>query len=98
MQPVVVDYGKNSEEIAWIGDETGLHNAMRLMARPGTFRLQLYYLDPFSPEDHRGRKAIAFQARKQIEEQLVKNLGTPLRDYQHVVEAVRYRPPTADEN
>lgn len=93
MQPAVVDYGENSEEISWIGDESGLHNAMRIMARSGSFRLRLYYLDPFSPEDHRGRKAIAAQARSQIEAQLVENLGKPLRDYQHVVEAVRYRPP-----
>lgn len=93
VQPAVVDYGENSEEISWIGDESGLHNAMRIMARSGSFRLRLYYLDPFSPEDHRGRKAIAAQARSQIEAQLVENLGKPLRDYQHVVEAVRYRPP-----
>lgn len=93
VQPAVVDYGENSEEISWIGDESGLHNAMRIMARPGSFRLRLYYLDPFSPEDHRGRKAIAAQARSQIEAQMVENLGKPLRDYQHVVEAVRYRPP-----
>lgn len=98
VQPVVVDYGENSEEISWIGDESGLHNAMQIMARPGSFRLTLYYLDPFSPEDFRGRKAIATQARQQIEEQLVENLGKPLRDYRHVVEAVRYAPPETAAN
>ncbi|MBX7540210.1 lysophospholipid acyltransferase family protein [Qipengyuania sphaerica] len=92
VQPVVLDYGENSEEIAWIGEESGLHNAMRVMARRGTFRLRITYLEPFSPEEYRGRKAIAAKAREEIEEQLVANLGKPLRDYQHVVEAVRYRP------
>ena len=92
VQPVVIDYGPNSEEIAWIGDETGLHNAMRIMARRGSFKLTIHYLDPFSPEEYRGRKAIAAKAREEIETQLVANLGKPLRDYQHVVEAVRYRP------
>ncbi|MBX7533392.1 1-acyl-sn-glycerol-3-phosphate acyltransferase [Qipengyuania sp. 1XM1-15A] len=93
VQPAVVDYGEHSEEIAWVGEESGLHNAMRVMARRGTFRLRIIYLEPFSPEDHHGRKAIAAKARKEIEEQLVANLGKPLRDYKHVVDAVRYKPP-----
>ena len=97
VQPVVLDYGLNSEEIAWIGEESGLHNAMRVMARRGSFDLRITYLEPFSPEDHRGRKAIAAKARADIERQLVANLGKPLRDYQHVVEAVRYRPPETRE-
>ena len=95
VQPAVVDYGEHSEEIAWIGDETGLHNAMRVMARRGTFRLRIHYLEPFSPEEFHGRKAIAAKAREEIVERLEANLGKPLRDYQHVVEAVRYRPPPA---
>ena len=97
VQPVVLDYGENSEEIAWGGEESGLHNAMRVMARKGSFRLALHYLEPFSPVEHRGRKAIAAKARTEIEEQLVANLGKPLRDFQHVVEAVRYRPKTVGE-
>ena len=95
VQPAVLDYGENSEEISWIGEETGLHNAMRIMARRGTFRLRITYLEPFSPEEHRGRKAIAAKARAEIVEQLEANLGKPLRDYKHVVEAVRYNPPSA---
>ena len=97
VQPVVVDYGPNSEEIGWIGEESGAHNAMRIMARRGTFKLRLHYLEPFSPEEYRGRKAIAAKAREEIEERLVANLGGPLRDYQHVVDAVRYKPPQAEE-
>ena len=97
VQPVVLDYGENSEEIAWVGEESGLHNAMRVMARKGSFPLALHYLEPFSPVEHRGRKAIAAKARTEIEQQLVANLGKPLRDFQHVVEAVRYRPKAIDE-
>jgi len=97
VQPVVMDYGAVAEEISWIGEESGLHNAMRVMARPGTFRLDIHFLDPFSPEDHRGRKAIAAQARTQIVERLEEVLGKPLRDYQHTVEAIRYRPPASTE-
>lgn len=97
VQPVVLDYGENAEDIAWIGEESGLHNAMRVMARKGSFRLSLHYLEPFSPVDYRGRKAVAAKAREEIERQLVANLGGPLRDFQHVVEAVRYRPKTSTE-
>ena len=97
VQPVVLNYGENAEDIAWIGEESGLHNAMRVMARKGSFRLSLHYLEPFSPVDYRGRKAVAAKAREEIERQLVANLGGPLRDFQHVVEAVRYRPKASTE-
>ena len=97
VQPVVLDYGENAEDIAWIGEESGLHNAMRVMARKGSFRLSLHYLEPFSPVDYRGRKAVAAKAREEIGRQLVANLGGPLRDFQHVVEAVRYRPKASTE-
>ena len=70
VQPVVLDYGENAEDIAWIGEESGLHNAMRVMARKGSFRLSLHYLEPFSPVDYRGRKAVAAKAREEIERQL----------------------------
>ena len=96
VQPVVLDYGENSEEIGWVGQESGLHNAKRIMARRGSFPLTLHYLEPFSPADYRGRKAIAAKAREEIEKQLVTNLGKPLRNFQHVVEAVRYRPQPTD--
>ncbi len=97
VQPVVLDYGVNSEEIGWIGEESGLHNAMRIMARKGSFPLTVHYLEPFSPEDYRGRKAIAAKAREKIEAQLVANLGKPLRDFAHVVEAGRYPPAAGDQ-
>ena len=97
VQPVVLDYGENAEDIAWIGEESGLHNAMRVMARKGSFPLSLHYLEPFSPVDYRGRKAVAAKAREEIERQLVANLGGPLRDFQHVVEAVHYRPKASTE-
>lgn len=95
VQPVMIDYGDVAEEIAWVGQESGLHNAMRVMARSGSFPLIINYLEPFSPEDHRGRKAIAAKARHEIETALVASLGKPLREFEHVVEAVRYSPPAS---
>jgi lyso-ornithine lipid O-acyltransferase len=92
VQPVVLDYGPVAEWIGWIGEESGLNNAKRVLSRKGTFRLKLYYLEPFSPEHHRGRKAIGEQARIRIEETLLEILGRPLRPFAHSVAPVRYQP------
>ena len=76
----------------WIGEEGGLDNARRILARRGTFPLRIHFLAPFDPAAHPGRKAIAAESRKRIEEALVATLGHPLRDFAHVVEPVRYAP------
>ncbi|SMQ59180.1 lyso-ornithine lipid acyltransferase [Altererythrobacter xiamenensis] len=96
VQPVMLDYNDHAEDIGWVGEESGLHNAMRVMARKGTFPLYIHYLEPFSPEDHRGRKAIAYKAREEIEAALTRALGKPLRDFAHTVEAIRYAPPPGE--
>ena len=93
VQPVVLDYGEVSEFIGWIGEEDGLNNAMRVMARKGSFRLRITYLEPFSPEEYHGRKAIAAKAREEIEEELGATLDEPLRDFRHTVAAIRYFAP-----
>ncbi|BCA60635.1 lysophospholipid acyltransferase family protein [Sphingomonas sp. HMP6] len=78
VQPVLLDYGAVSEEIAWIGEESGKNNAVRLLARPGTFRVTVTFLEPFHPRDFTGRKAIAAESRRRIEEALVAAIGRPL--------------------
>lgn len=92
VQPVVLDYGEVAEWIGWIGVESGLNNAKRVLARKGSFPLKVYFLEPFSPEHHRGRKAISTEARAQIEEALGEILGKPLRPFAHEVAPVRYQP------
>ena len=81
VQPVLLDYGVVSAEIAWIGAESGKHNAIRVLARPGTFRLTLTFLEPFHPRDFPGRKAIAAESRRRIEEALVAAIGRPLAPF-----------------
>ncbi len=93
VQPVLLDYGDVAEEIGWIGDETGLNNAKRVLARKGTFPLRLHFLEPFSPEDYRGRKKIGAEARSRIEDALLEVLGKPLRDFRHTVPPIRYEAP-----
>lgn len=95
VQPVMLDYGDLSEWIGWVGDESGLNNAKRVLARRGTFPLKITYLDPFDPADHSCRKSIAARAREEIEAALVAARGTPLRDFNHSVDAVRYQAPSA---
>lgn len=92
VQPVILDYGSVAEWIGWIGEEGGLNNAKRVLSRKGSFPVRLHYLEPFSPEDFKGRKAISIEARRRIEEALVEIRDHPLRPFAHSVAPVRYEP------
>jgi 1-acyl-sn-glycerol-3-phosphate acyltransferase len=70
--------------------ESGINNAKRVLSRKGSFKVRLHYLEPFSPEDFRGRKAIGIEARRRIEDALIDILGHPLRPFAHTVPPVRY--------
>jgi len=93
VQPVLLDYGALAPRIGWIGEESGLANAAKILARRGTFPLRLCFLEPFSPEHHPGRKAIAAEARARIEAELAKALGAPPRPFALDIAAVRYVAP-----
>ena len=94
VQPVVIDYGPVAEWIGWLNQESGIDNARRIFARPGTFTINLHFLDPFDPHDFPGRKNIAAQARKQIEERLIAALGKPLRPFRYDAPMVGYKAPS----
>ncbi len=93
VQPVLLDYGEVSEWLGWIGFESGVNNSKRVMARRGTFKLRLHFLEPFCPSEHSGRKSIGAQARAQIEQALLHALEKPLRDFPYDVPPVRYNAP-----
>ena len=67
VQPVRIDYGAATGELAWVGDEHGKDHAVRVLKRKGTFQATLHFCDPFAPEDYGSRKAIAVEARRRIE-------------------------------
>ena len=67
VQPVRLDYGAATPELAWVGDESGRSHATRVFRRAGTFPVNLDFLDPFDPAAYPGRKAIAAEARRRIE-------------------------------
>ncbi len=90
VQPVMLDYGAIAEWIGWIGEEHGLDNAKRVLARRGSFPLHVHFLEPFDPRDFPGRKAIAAESCRRIEEALVAALGKPLRPFAMDVPQVRY--------
>lgn len=92
VQPVILDYGPVAEWIGWVGEESGINNAKRVLSRKGSFKVRLHYLEPFSPEDFKGRKAISHESRRRIEEALIEILGRPLRPFAYSVAPVRYEP------
>lgn len=93
VQPVVLDYGPVGEWIGWIGTESGVDNALRVLARKGSFRLNVHFLEPFDPRDHSGRKAIAAEARARILPALESALGQPVRPFAHSVPQVGFAAP-----
>jgi len=94
VQPVLLDYGPTvGEDIGWVGTESGINNAKRVLSRKGSFVLKMHFLEPFSPEEFRGRKAIGARARAAIEAALLTTLGKPLREFKHDVVPVRYHAP-----
>jgi 1-acyl-sn-glycerol-3-phosphate acyltransferase len=95
VQPVLLDYGAVAEEIGWIGFESGVDNAKRLLSRKGNFKLRVCFLEPFFPEEFPGRKAIAAESRRRIEEALLATLGKPLRPFAYDVGPVKYAAPEA---
>ena len=66
VQPIFLDYGENSHEIGWVGDEGAPENAWRVLTRPGSFKVEVHFLEPFDPDDFSCRKEIAAEARNRI--------------------------------
>lgn len=93
VQPIVMDYGPVGEWIGWMDQETGIANARRIFARPGTFTVHVHFLDPFDPHDFPGRKRIAARAREVIEARLIESLGKPLRPFRYDLPMVGYVAP-----
>lgn len=91
VQPVLLDYGDAGEDIGWIGQESGVTNAKRILSRPGSFDLRVHFLEPFAPTEFPGRKTIAAESRRRIETALVAALGHPLRPFRYAEEAIGYK-------
>ena len=66
VQPVLLDYGPEAARIAWVGEEHGLDNFLRILARGRALTVTLRFLPPLSGAELTGRKAIAQAARDAI--------------------------------
>jgi 1-acyl-sn-glycerol-3-phosphate acyltransferase len=69
IQPVALDYC-DAAEIAWSGNEPGLANVRRVLARPGRIELTIRFLDPLAGEALANRKAMTAAAQAAIERAL----------------------------
>jgi 1-acyl-sn-glycerol-3-phosphate acyltransferase len=66
IQPVLLDYGAEANDIAWLDPESGLDNFKRLLARKRPIPLTIHYLEPLPDAVTHDRKAISEAARAAI--------------------------------
>lgn len=65
-QPLWLDYGAETAEIAWVGEEPGLDNFLRILARWQPIALTVHFLAPLAGEALTNRKTMATAARSAI--------------------------------
>ena len=66
VQPVAIDYGLVATEIAWTGDESVGHNALRVMSRSKRLQVTLHFIEPLKHDVFADRKALIAQSRHKI--------------------------------
>ena len=65
-QPVLLDYGSEAASVAWFGDEHGVTNFLRMLARARPIALTVQFLAPLEPAERASRKTMASAAREHI--------------------------------
>jgi lyso-ornithine lipid O-acyltransferase len=65
IQPVALDYA-DARDVAWFGDEPGLANVRRILARPGRVQLTIRFLEPLAGEALANRKTMTTAAQAAI--------------------------------
>lgn len=78
IQPVLLDFGAAGPDIAWLGEETGWESAWRAFTRPGSYDVNVHFLDPFDPAALADRKQVCALARSRMTEVLSQSLGYPV--------------------
>ncbi|HEX7752349.1 MAG TPA: lysophospholipid acyltransferase family protein [Novosphingobium sp.] len=67
VQPVLLDYGPEARDIAWVGQEPGIDNFLRILARRRPVTLTVRFLPPLTGEALASRKTIADAAGRALE-------------------------------
>ncbi len=65
IQPVLLSY-PDAPDMAWVGDEPGLDNFKRILARVRPVRLNVHFLSPLAGEELTNRKTMTAAARERI--------------------------------
>lgn len=71
VQPILLDYGADAADIAWVGEEHGLDNFKRILVRARPVRLAVKFLPPLTGDALRDRKTMAAAARAALLAELV---------------------------
>lgn len=66
IQPVWVDYGPDVAAMAWVGEEHGLDNFLKILARRHGLPVTVHFLPALTPEETASRKTMAVAARERI--------------------------------
>lgn len=66
IQPIHIDYGAATRDIAWHDDEPALANVMRVLGRKGALDIVIHLLEPIDPAACADRKMLAAMARHRI--------------------------------
>lgn len=69
IQPVALDYA-DAPGIAWHGDEPGIANVRRILARPGRIDLTIRFLEPLAGEALANRKTMTAAAQAAVAQAL----------------------------
>jgi 1-acyl-sn-glycerol-3-phosphate acyltransferase len=66
VQPVLLDYGPEAAGIAWVGEERGVANFLKILARKRPVRLTVRFLEPLQGDSLANRKAMAAASRAEM--------------------------------
>lgn len=79
IQPIWVDYGAGAPNIAWVGDEHGLDNFLKILARRKPLPVTLHFLPVLTEAETANRKTMAVAARERILAALAAQQANPGR-------------------
>lgn len=72
IQPVWLDYGADVTAMAWVGEEPGLENFLKILARRRRQPVTVHFLPPLTPDESTSRKTMAAAARTRILEAIAR--------------------------
>lgn len=73
IQPVWLDYGPDIAAMAWVGEEPGLDNFMKVLGRRARLPVTVHFLAPLDAAESASRKTMAVAARDRILSAMARN-------------------------